>query len=78
MLECVFVCVYVRYHHSLAIIMVLEFPPRLSFSSHVSTESLYGTKTDFFFRLVLGPSADMSAGQTDTHPVNANTSWPDV
>lgn len=26
--------------HILAIIVVIEFPPRLSFSSHVSTESL--------------------------------------
>jgi len=26
----------------LAIIIVLEFPPRLSFRSHVKTESLYG------------------------------------
>ena len=28
--------------YSLAIMMVLEFPPRLSFSSQVSTESRYG------------------------------------
>lgn len=59
-----------RGRYSLAIIIVLEFPPRLSFSSHVSTESLYGTNTDFFFRLVLGPSADMSAGQTDRQNTN--------
>lgn len=28
--------------------MVLEFPPKLSLSSHVKTESLYGMKGFFF------------------------------
>lgn len=32
----------------MATMTVLEFPPRLSFNIHVKTESLYGTKLDFF------------------------------
>ena len=31
----------------LATIIVLELPPKLSFSSHVSTESLYGMNSGF-------------------------------
>ena len=31
--------------------MVLEFPPSESFSNHVSTESLYGIKTELWFLL---------------------------
>ena len=33
--------------HSLATMMVLELPPRLSLSSQVSTESRYGMNTCF-------------------------------
>ena len=51
------VCVHV-YIPLLAIMIVLEFPPRLSFSSQVSTESLYGTKRPFFLAL---EELDMSA-----------------
>ena len=51
------VCVRV-YIPLLAIMIVLEFPPRLSFSSQVSTESLYGTKRPFFLAL---EELDMSA-----------------
>jgi len=46
---------------SLAIMMVLEFPPRLSLRSQVSTESLYGMKN---FRFELG-WVDISAGERE-------------
>lgn len=35
-----------------AIIAVFEFPPKLSLSSQVSTESLYGMKSFFFLEEV--------------------------
>jgi hypothetical protein len=38
--------------------IVLEFPPRLSFNNHVSTESLYGMKCPF---PALNPFSDTSA-----------------
>lgn len=39
-------------HDIAAIIAVFEFPPRLSFSSQVNTESRYGTWSSFFFLAV--------------------------
>ena len=38
-----------RWSDSLAIMIVLAFPPRLSFRSQVRTESRYGTNTFFSF-----------------------------
>lgn len=46
----------------LAIMMVLEFPPRLSFRSQVSAESRYGTKFCFLF---IPPPMDRSAVTTE-------------
>lgn len=62
------VCVHV-YIPLLAIMIVLEFPPRLSFSSQVSTESLYGTKRPFFLAL---EELDMSAGGEKTRRKHVN------
>ncbi len=36
-----------------ATMAVLEFPPRFSRSSHVSTESRYGMNSPFFFFCIL-------------------------
>ena len=46
--------------HSLATMMVLELPPRLSLSNHVNTESRYGMNT---FLFLLPEPPDMSAGE---------------
>lgn len=48
-----------------AIMMVLELPPKLSLSNHVSTESRYGINTAFFCELL---SADNSANAEITEP----------
>lgn len=52
--------------------MVLEFPPRLSFRSQVSTESLYGTNTCFFFKWLFNPSCDRSATNTKATEYTSN------
>jgi len=49
--------------YQLAIITVLEFPPRLSLSSHVSSESRYGMKTLRWYEAEL--LLDSSAAVTD-------------
>ena len=42
----------------LAIIIVFEFPPRLSLRSHVKTESLYGMNVFFFLVFVDNSAKD--------------------